>query len=114
MTDPITITDAAAEAISRRMKGGGDAVLGLRLTVKPTGCSGNSYAMEYVKDGDDVAQDDRFEKGHAVLFIPKTVSWMLFGIEIDYNVNDLGNETFIFNNPNEADRCGCGESFRVR
>ena len=114
MIEPITITEAAANAISERINDATGKVIGLRLNVKPTGCSGNSYAMEYVSESDDVRQDDQFTKDNAILFIPKTVSWMLFGIEIDYGVDDLGNESFIFNNPNEVDRCGCGESFRVR
>ena len=114
MIEPITITTSAAEAISERIQDAKGNVIGVRLNVKPTGCSGNSYAMEYVNEGDDVSQDDQFTKGEAVLFIPKTVSWMLFGIEIDYGMDNLGNESFIFKNPNEVDRCGCGESFRVR
>lgn len=109
MKEPITITDDARVAMERRIAGGPTGTRGLRLSVKPTGCSGNSYAMEYVGEGDDVSGDDIF----GVLYVPKTVSWMLFGIEIDYGSNELGNETFIFKNPNETGRCGCGESFRV-
>ncbi len=108
--EQIEITDKASNAILSRM---GQDKLGVRLSVKATGCSGNSYVMEPVGEGDDVSGDDRFELGGAVLYIPKTHSWMLFGLKIDYGVDDLGNEKFLFINPNETGRCGCGESFQV-
>lgn len=110
---PITITDEAAMAISRRVEKGPEGTVALRLNVKPTGCSGNSYAMEYVSREDNTDGDDRFEQKGAVLYVPRTASWMLFGLTIDYGMDELGNETFQFTNPNETARCGCGESFRV-
>src|SRR5688572_3590561 len=107
---PITITPAAAKAIQAKtaIKGG---ALGLRLTVKATGCSGNSYQMAHAM-AEDLSADDKFETDGAVLYIPKTQSWMLFGMEIDYAESAM-QSGFIFRNPNEAGRCGCGESFSV-
>ncbi len=109
MIPPITITDKAKAAIATRMESAPAGTIGLRLHVKPTGCSGNSYAMEYVSTDDDISTDDVFEG----LYIAKTLSWMMFGMEIDYASDDLGNEAFQFKNPNEKGRCGCGESFQV-
>ena len=109
MLDPITITKSAEKAITERLKTAPDGTQGIRLNVKPTGCSGNAYTMEYVGSDEDISQDDQFGD----LYIAKTLSWMLFGIEIDYAVDELGNEGFQFNNPNEKGRCGCGESFQV-
>ena len=37
---------------------------------------------------------------------------MVDGTQLDW-VREGLNEGFKFNNPNERDRCGCGESFRV-
>lgn len=109
MLDPITLTENAKNAIEKRLKTAPEGTVGLRLSVKPTGCSGNSYAMEYVTKEDDLSTDDNFGD----LYIAKTLSWMMFGMEIDYGTDELGNEAFQFKNPNEKGRCGCGESFQV-
>jgi len=108
--EPVKITDIAAQKIIEKTALN-EAAIGLRLTVKTTGCSGNSYQMEHVLE-EDRAKDDRFEKDGAVLYIPKMHSWMLFGTEIDYEESDV-TSGFTFTNPNEAGRCGCGESFTV-
>lgn len=114
---PIIITDRAAEEIKNKTKLQ-EGALGLRLTIKSTGCSGHSYYMEHVirddtgENGGEEAADDRFEQNGAVLFIPKIHSWMLFGMEIGYEESPL-HTGFTFKNPNEAGRCGCGESFTV-
>lgn len=112
MTDsPIKITKNAAEQIQVLMNDAPDGVEGVRLTIKATGCSGNSYKMEYVEG--DLSQDEAFEEHGAKIYIPKLYSWMLFGTTIDYITDELGNSRFDFINPNEVGRCGCGESFQV-
>ena len=108
--DPVQITDSAVQQIKAKTALNADAV-GLRLTVKATGCSGNSYQMEHVTE-EDLNKDDKFEKDGAVLYIPKIHSWMLFGTVVDYEDGKL-HSGFVFTNPNEAGRCGCGESFTV-
>jgi iron-sulfur cluster assembly protein len=105
----ISVTDKAAkkikQVIARRGKG-----LGIRLGVKTTGCSGLAYVLEYV-DAPQVG-DQCFECEGCQLFVdPKSCAY-LQGMTIDYVRNGL-NEGFEFRNPNERDRCGCGESFRV-
>lgn len=114
MSDPIILTDRAAAALVTRLKAAPPGTQGVRLSVRSTGCSGNSYRMDFVGEKDDVSGDDRFEKDGAVLFMSKTESWMLFGTVVDYVEDALGNERFVFSNPNETGRCGCGESFQVR
>ena len=110
MQTPITITEAAIAAIKDKtaLK---DGAVGLRLNIKSTGCSGHSYAMEHVLE-EDLKADDKIEQDGAKLYIPKLHSWMLFGMTIDYEVSDM-ESGFIFTNPNESGRCGCGESFSV-
>lgn len=108
--NPITLTDDAAAAIRDKVAAKRDAI-GLRLSIKSTGCSGNSYVMDYAMD-ENLAADDKIEKDGAVLYIPKTNSWMLFGMEIGYAEGKL-QSGFTFTNPNETGRCGCGESFSV-
>ncbi len=109
-TPPITITDKAAQAIKDKtaLKEG---ALGLRLQIKSTGCSGNSYQMEHAME-EDPGADDKLEVDGAVLYISKGQSWMIFGTTIDYEEGEM-DSGFVFDNPNEAGRCGCGESFSV-
>ena len=105
----ITLTDRAAAHVQRYIEKRGKGV-GVRLGVKTTGCSGLAYKLEYA---DDVAPEDLVFEGHGVkvLVDPKSLAY-LDGTELDF-VREGLNEGFKFNNPNEKDRCGCGESFNV-
>ena len=105
----ITLTDTAADRVktflAKRGKG-----LGLRLGVRTTGCSGMAYVIEFadeLEEGDTVFE----HKGVKVIVNPKSLVY-LEGTELDFAREGL-NEGFKFNNPNEKDRCGCGESFNV-
>ncbi len=105
----VTLTDRAAQHVQRYIEKRGKGV-GLRLGVKTTGCSGLAYKLEFA---DDIRPEDhRFESnGVTVLIDPKSLAY-LEGTQLDYVKEGL-NEGFKFNNPNEKDRCGCGESFNV-
>ena len=105
----VTLSDAAARHVKRYLDRRGKGV-GVRLGVKTTGCSGLAYKLEYA---DEVASEDVvFESnGVQVLIDPKSLAY-LDGTELDF-VREGLNEGFKFNNPNERDRCGCGESFRI-
>jgi len=109
----ITITNDAATQIKKLMGKAPEGAKGVRLNVRPRGCSGNSYQMEYIKADEDLGGDDVFAQDGAALYIPKVHSWMLAGIQIDYAEDEMGNARFRFRNPNEKGRCGCGESFYV-
>ena len=105
----INITNTAShkvkQTLSKRGKG-----LGIRIAVKTTGCSGLAYVLEYVDSPND--HDIKIDcEGCALYIDPKSCAY-LQGMTIDYVRNGL-NEGFEFRNPNERDRCGCGESFRV-
>jgi iron-sulfur cluster assembly protein len=110
-TDSMTVglTEAAARHITRYLSRRGKGV-GVRLGVKTTGCSGLAYKIEYA---DEVAPEDIvFERaGIKILVDPKSLPY-IDGTELDF-VREGLNEGFKFNNPNERDRCGCGESFRI-
>ena len=105
----ITATSTATNRIKKNLAQRGKG-MGIRLAVKTTGCSGLAYALEYVdelSDGDDSILFDGFS-----IIVNKKDQPYLTGMEIDY-VREGLNEGFRFNNPNEKDRCGCGESFRI-
>ena len=105
----ITVTNTASNRIKKNLERRGQGV-GIRLGVRTTGCSGLAYVLEYV---DTLAPEDTaFEQdGFVVVVDPKSLT-LMDGMEIDYVRQGL-NEGFEFKNPNEKDRCGCGESFRI-
>jgi len=107
----MSLTDAAADRVKALVaKGGEDQVMGLRVGVKSRGCSGLSYFVEYAKERkkfEEVVED----KG-VKIFIDPAATMFLLGSEMDY-VEDTLNSGFVFHNPNEKSRCGCGESFNV-
>ncbi|MBD24527.1 MAG: Fe-S cluster assembly scaffold SufA [Candidatus Marinimicrobia bacterium] len=107
---PISISDAAAKRIKALVAKADKPVLGLRVGVKTTGCSGMSYLVEYAEEARKF--EDLVEHQGAKIFIdPKAVMFLL-GSELDYRESSL-ESGFVFNNPNEKSRCGCGESFSV-
>lgn len=113
MTLPLTVTEAAKARIVE-LTAAKDGAAGVVLRIaKGKGCGGNEYRMEYMQD---VAQPgfDRIDVGAgAALFIPMTDSLYMFGMQIDFETDNLSNSRFLFTNPNEAGRCGCGESFSL-
>lgn len=105
----VSVTDIAARKIQQTLTRRGRGV-GIRLGVRTTGCSGLAYVLEYVDT--PATEDQCFDcNGCQVYVDPKSCAY-LQGVEIDFVRNGL-NEGFEFRNPNERDRCGCGESFRV-
>ena len=105
----ITLSEAAARHINKSLAKRGKG-LGIRLGAKTTGCSGMAYTIEYVdvQQSDDVAFE---QHGITIVVDAKSLPY-LDDTELDYAREGL-NEGFKFSNPNERDRCGCGESFRV-
>ena len=84
--------------------------LGLRISVKSGGCAGMTYDMNYVEQL--VVGDEKIEvEGVNVFIDPKAIMYLL-GSEMDYKITKF-TSSFIFNNPNETERCGCGESFKI-
>ena len=105
----IQLTEPAQKKVQsmldRRGKG-----LGIRLGVRTTGCSGLAYVLEYVDSPN--TEDQCFDCSGCKIFIDPKSCVYLDGMTVDYTRQGL-NEGFEFINPNERDRCGCGESFRV-
>ena len=107
----ISLTEKAYEKVKSQLQKRGKGV-GIRLGVRTTGCSGLAYTMEYVDKYDvEVGVTNYAQKDFAVLVDAKSDAY-LNGLIMDWVRNGL-NEGFDFSNPNERDRCGCGESFRV-
>ncbi len=106
----IRLSDNAAKRIKFIMSKAESSAIGVRVGVKTGGCAGMSYMMEYaneVKPNEEVIE----EKGVKVFIDPNAIIYLL-GTEMDYKQEKFSSQ-FVFKNPNETERCGCGESFKV-
>ena len=106
----IKLSDNAANRIKEIMSKAENTAIGVRVGVKSGGCAGMSYVMEYAKEAkknEEVIED----KGVKV-FIESNAIMYLLGTEMDYKTYKFSSQ-FVFKNPNETERCGCGESFKV-
>ena len=110
MTQVIKLSDNAANRIKEIMSSADNSTIGVRVGVESGGCAGMSYIMEYAKEvrpNEEVIED----KGVKV-FVDAAAIMYLLGTEMDYKKEEFSS-SFVFNNPNESERCGCGESFKV-
>ena len=110
MKQVITLSDNAANRIKEIMYNNEKNSIGVRVGVKSGGCAGMSYIMEYAKEinpTDEIIED----KGVKVFIDPSAIMYLL-GTEMDYKQEQFSS-TFVFKNPNETERCGCGESFKT-
>jgi|TARA_B100001540_G_scaffold255070_1_gene232138 iron-sulfur cluster assembly protein len=106
----IKLSDNAVNRIKEIMSRAEKNAIGVRVGVKSGGCAGMSYVMEYAKEAkknEEVIED----KGVKV-FIDANAVMYLLGTEMDYKTDKFSSQ-FVFKNPNETERCGCGESFKV-
>lgn len=106
----ITLTDRAANHVKRYLAGQGEET-GLRVGVKPTGCSGYQYVVQPAGDMTDT-DTILFSQGIKIVIDSRSLPY-LDGTELDYIREGL-NEGFRFKNPNVSETCGCGESFTIR
>ena len=106
----ITLSDNAAQRIKEIMSNAGSNVVGVRVGVKSGGCAGMSYIMEYTKEINP--NDEIIEEKGVKLFVDPGAIMYLLGTEMDYKIEEFSS-SFIFKNPNETERCGCGESFKI-
>jgi iron-sulfur cluster assembly protein len=110
MKQVITLSNRAADRVKEIIAAAKEPIIGVRVGVSSGGCAGMSYVMEYAKTpnpNDEIIED----KGVKVLIDPKAIMYLL-GTEMDYKTEEFSSN-FIFKNPNETERCGCGESFKV-
>ena len=110
MKQVISLTENAALRIKEIMSKDENKSIGVRVGVKSGGCAGMSYIMEYTKEvnpSDEIIED----KGVKV-FVDSGAIMYLLGTEMDYKKEEFSS-SFVFKNPNETERCGCGESFKV-
>ena len=110
MKQIITLSQRAADRIREIMSKDNNNSIGLRIGVKSGGCAGMEYVLEYAKEknlNEEIIED----KGVKVFIDPSAVMYLL-GTQMDYKKEQFSS-SFVFNNPNETERCGCGESFKI-
>ena len=106
----ISLSTNAATRIKEIMTNAQKDSIGVRIGVKTGGCAGMSYVMEYAKDSNP--NDEVIEDKGVKVFIDSAAVMYLLGTEMDYKKDNFST-SFTFNNPNETERCGCGESFKI-
>ncbi len=106
----LTLTSAAATRIREQIAKRGHGV-GLRLQVKPSGCSGWAYKIDYADEVN--SGEHRFERDGALIVVPEESMQALDGVVVDFS-GDGFNQRWSFTNPNAEADCGCGESFSLR
>ena len=106
----MSVTAAAAERVKALIEGRGKPTVGIRIGVRSKGCSGMSYTLEFAESQQPM--DEVVDTQGVKLLIDPKASLFLIGTEMDYEEEKL-KSGFVFRNPNEKGRCGCGESFHV-
>ena len=106
----MSVTPAAAERVKALIDKRGKPTAGIRIGVRSKGCSGMSYTLEYAEQQEPM--DEVVETEGVKLLIDPKASLFLIGTVMDYEEDKL-KSGFVFKNPNEKGRCGCGESFHV-
>jgi len=107
----IIVTDTAQKKIKQNLAKRGKGV-GIRVGVRTTGCSGLAYVLEYVDKYEGEEGIINYAQNDFCVLVSLKDEPYLNGLIMDWVRNGL-NEGFDFQNPNERDRCGCGESFRI-
>ena len=106
----ITLSNKAAERVKEIISSSKEPIVGVRVGVASGGCAGMSYVMEYAKEVNPT--DEIIEDKGVKVFVDAGAVMYLLGTEMDYKKEEFSS-SFVFNNPNESERCGCGESFKV-
>lgn len=110
MRQAITISQTALEQVRKLLQKREKPSVGIRVGLKTKGCNGLAYSIEYADKKQDLDESVVIE-GVTILIDPKAVMFLI-GTEMDF-VSDKFQSGFVFNNPNEKGRCGCGKSFHV-
>jgi iron-sulfur cluster assembly protein len=107
----MSLTDAAAARVAEIVAKADGAVVGVKVGVRNGGCAGMAYTVDLVREAD--AKDDVVEEKGVKVFVDPKATLFLLGATMDFKVTKVAS-TFTFDNPNQVDACGCGESVTLR
>jgi iron-sulfur cluster assembly protein/iron-sulfur cluster insertion protein len=105
---PITVSDEALAKLAALLADEGDDRLGLRIAVRPGGCSGFAYEMFF--DADTATDDQVAAFGSVEVKVDASSAALLQGARLHY-ADGLQGAGFSIENPNAQRSCGCGQSF---
>ncbi len=104
----ILVTDEAIAKVAMLLAEENEPDLGLRVAVRPGGCSGYSYEMFF---DTETAPDDRVARfGSVTVRVDAASAPHLIGATLNYR-DGLQGAGFSIDNPNAQRSCGCGQSF---
>lgn len=106
----IKLTESAINAVKSAMKNDAN-INGIRFAIVSGGCQGLTYSVDYIKEADPA--DVHCEQDGVNIYIAPNAVLFLENMEVDYKTSPMG-ASFVFNNPNAVNRCGCGMSFSTR
>lgn len=107
---PMTLTSAAIDRVKALIASRDKPTAGVRIGVRSKGCSGLSYTLEFADE--KAPFDEAMDVDGATILIDPKAAMFILGTEMDF-VQDKLESGFVFRNPNEKGRCGCGESFHI-
>ena len=109
--DIISITSKAADQIKKILSNAPNGEDSIVVGVDKSGCSGYSYKLDFAKST-EVKNFEIINKNGLKILIDPKATMFLIGSTMDYRTDKLSSR-FIFDNPNEKNSCGCGESFNI-
>jgi iron-sulfur cluster assembly protein len=115
--DYLKVTDDAIAAIKEKTSDKED-IFGIKVSIKTRGCSGMAYNISYATKSTITEYDELVNNDKVFVFIDPKVSLFLFNTVLDFvekksQAGAVIESGFVFSNPNETGKCGCGESFYV-
>ena len=111
MSEIISVTSNAIDQIKKLLSQAPKDIDSLLVGIDKTGCSGYSYKLDFAKSSDYEDFEKIVQEGTKILIDPKATLFLI-GSTMDYKTDKLSSR-FVFNNPNEKNTCGCGESFSI-
>ena len=106
----VTLTENAAQEIKRQLAANGDGSARVRIGLEAGGCSGTKYVI--TPGAAEQAQDLTTSQFGLTVMVDPSCLPAIEGLKIDF-VEALMGGGFQFENPNAANSCGCGASFRT-
>lgn len=116
--DYLQITNNAIKAIKAKISAKENDIFGIKVGIKTRGCSGMAYNIEYASDKNITKFDELVNNNKVNVFVDPKISLFLFNTTMDFvekktKSGAIIESGFVFLNPNETGKCGCGESFYV-
>ncbi len=103
----ISITSSAAKHIKKLLTNDRNQPIGISVDIEAGGCSGSKYKFDYVYENKEL-NEEVMDKGVRIFINPSAVL-KIFGTKLDY-IDEKVKSGFVFINPNEKAKCGCGKS----